>query len=266
MGGADNAGDQPRHDHDWAMGETEWVGAPPDRRVRGRRGTISAFLVGALAGLVALGVVWATTVILTDTDGGTSSAATTAGTSTATTGTEPSPETDAPTSPSPTDRCREAAAELAAPLRVAVPALDQWQVHVGAMNKLVLGAITPEQAAEFWEQSKVGATRNLARFDSASRRVPAARVCLSSPGALAQASAELRSCTRYVVQERRALAAARIAIRTWKRHVRDMAMLEMGHLSPADATEMWLANWRRGVRELAAFRSADRAVKRSQSC
>jgi hypothetical protein len=265
MGGAENSGDQPGRDHDWAMGETEWAAPPPAHDGPGRRGTISAFLVGALAGLVALGVVWAVTVILTDPDADPDGVATTAVTRTATTGTEPSPETEAPT-PTPTDRCRQAAAELAAPLRVAVPALDQWEVHVGAMNKLVLGAITPEQAAEFWEQSKVGAKRNLARFDSASKQVPAAGVCPSSPGALAQASAELRSCTRHVAQERRALEAARTAIRTWKRHVRDMAMLEMGHLSPADATQMWLANWQRGVRELEAYRSADRAVSRSGSC
>ena len=43
-------------------------------------------------------------------------------------------------------------------------------------------------------------------------------------------------------------------------------MLEMGHLSPANATAMWLANWQRGVRELKAFRTADRAVDRSRGC
>ena len=37
-----------------------------------------------------------------------------------------------------------------------------------------------------------------------------------------------------------------------------MDMLRMGTLSPEKATEMWLAMWRRGVRDLDAYRAAAR--------
>src|SRR5688572_4780151 len=53
------------------------------------------------------------------------------------------PSTPSASPPSTTDtraqRCQDAARVLEAPLDAARPALEQWQVHVGAMNKLVVG-------------------------------------------------------------------------------------------------------------------------------
>lgn len=255
------------------MGETEWAAAPGYEAVDGRR-TAPAFLVGVLAGMVALAVVWAMTVVLSGTGGDTrtdsgraaapTAAAPTASATPSTGAAEPSQQAGA--APSQADRCRRADAELARPLRAARPALDQWEVHVGAMNKLVVGAITPAQAGAFWSRSKVGAIRNLARFHAATRRVPLAGVDCPDPGAVTQASPGLRPCARHVARERDALEAAEIALRTWKRHIRDMRMLDMGHLSPDRANRLWLANWQRGVRELQTFRDADRAVERGRGC
>jgi hypothetical protein len=255
-------------EHEWAMGEAEWAAAPEyEKSDRGRM--IPVFLVGALAGMVLLGLVWATTAIRTGSGSGpvtTTAATVTATTGTATTDAGPSQQTEAPPEPSQLDRCRRADAELAGPLRAAVPALDQWEIHIGAMNKLVVGAITLQQATAFWDQTRVGAQRNLDRFYSATRRVPFAGVDCPSPGSLPQASTVLSSCAQYVDQERQALEAARAAMRTWKTHVRHMEMLRMGHMSPAAATRLWLASWQHGIGELQTYRSAERAVDGSGSC
>jgi hypothetical protein len=250
-------------EHEWALDEAEWAAAPENEE-RDRRPMISAFLIGALAGMVALGLVWATTAIFDSSDSG--RAATTAMKGTATTGAEPSQQTQSSPGPSQEDRCRQADAELAGPLRAAVPALDQWEIHVGAMNKLVVGAITLRQATAFWNQTRVGAKHNLDRFYSATRRVPFAGVDCPSPGSLTQASTALSSCARHVAQERQAFEAAQIAMQTWKTHVRHMEMLRMGHMSPAAATRMWLASWRQGIQELQAYRSAERPLDGSGSC
>jgi predicted RNA-binding Zn ribbon-like protein len=225
-----------------------------------------AFLIGALAGIVALGLIWAMTTVLTGSDNGTDNGQVARTPATPATGAEPTQHAQASPPSGPEDRCRQADAELARPLRAAVPALDQWEIHVGAMNKLVVGAITLQQATAFWHQTRVGAHQRLNRFYAAAREVPLAGVGCPSPGALPQASRELRSCAQHVAQERQALGAARIAMRTWRRHVRDMEMLRTGHLSPAAAQRMWLANWQRGVRELEAYRGAKRAVDRSTTC
>jgi hypothetical protein len=249
------------------MGETEWAAAPEYEETDNER-TIPAFLVGALAGMVVLAVVWAMTAVLSGTDGETSTdssrAAATAAPTAAATGAEPSEQPAA--LPSPVDRCRQADTELARPLRAADPALDQWELHLSTMNKLVAGAITPEQAGVFWSQTKVGATRNLDRFDAAAQRVPPAGADCPKPDALAQVSSDLKSCARHVDRERQALEAAGTALRTWKGHIQDMKMLDMGHLSPEKAQQMWLANWHRGVREIQSFRTADRAMHRSRGC
>ena len=132
------------------------------------------------------------------------------------------------------------------------------------MNKLVTG-ITRAQAGAFWSQSKVDARRNLARFDSAAAGV--VRGDGLSGSRIGGTGVDGVEVVRHVRrQQRRALEAAGIVLRTWKAHIRDMAMEDMGHLSAAAATERWLANWQRGIRELRAYRAAEAAIGGSGRC
>jgi hypothetical protein len=252
-------------EQEWAMGETLWATAEESEEPAGRR-AIPAFVSGALAGILVLGLIWAATAVLRDTGTGTRPAATIPVASTATADAEPTREVEALRPPSRTDRCRQADEDLAAPLRAAAPALDQWEIHVGAMNKLVVGAITPQQAGAFWSQTRAGAERNLANFDSASRRVRIAGVDCPRPSTLSHASRALRACAQHVVREQRGLETARTALQTWRTHIRHMKMLDMGHLSPDVATRLWLANWHRGVRELRTYRTATRAMDGLATC
>ena len=177
---------------------------------------------------------------------------------------EPAPqETD--TSPPPQQpadtramRCSEAAAALEAPLGAAGPALRQWDVHVDAMNKLVVGEITLQQATAFWNQTRLGAQRNVDRFRKAWTALERTGVDCPAPALLGPAPAAVRSCSRLVEAELGVARSAKTSIDTWDTHVHHMHMLRMGTLSPEKATEMWLAMWRRGVRDLDAYRAAAR--------
>ena len=246
------------------MGETEWARAAEPDAPDGER-TVPVFIVGAFAGMVTLCLIWGITAFLTRT--GTSSelgpVATAPGASSPSSVVVPS---QSPQESPERDGCQQANAELAAPLLSVVPAMDQWEVHVGAMNKLVVGAITAEQASAFWAESKVGAVRNLNRFQAATRRLVSAGVDCPSPADVAKTTPKLRSCAQRVAQERRVLEAARIAMGTWGTHIHDMTMLSMGHLSPEEGTQRWLANWQRGIREIRAYRGAERAVDASDRC
>jgi hypothetical protein len=256
------------------MGETDWAAAPEYDEPDDER-TIPAFLVGALAGMVALGLVWAMTVFLDGAETDSRRAATSAETSVAaspgaTTGTtDPTPGQEAVAAPpsSPQNPCERADAALAEPLQAAVPAMDQWEIHIGAMNKLMVGAITAEQAGAFWSESKVGATRNLDRFDAANKGIDAARTDCPPPDEVSQAAPpELRTCARHVARERTALEAAGTAMQTWKSHIRHMKMLDMGHLAPDEASRLWLANWERGIEEIRTYRAAQRAAAGAAGC
>ena len=68
----------------------------------------------------------------------------------------------------------------------------------------------------------------------------------------------MRSCSRLVEAELGVARTAKTSIDTWDTHVHHMDMLRMGTLSPEKATEMWLAMWRRGVRDLDTYRAAAR--------
>jgi hypothetical protein len=132
--------------------------------------------------------------------------------------------------------------------------MDAWAVHIGAMNKLVVGAITLAQANAFWGQTRLGAMSNIRDFQVADDR--ARSLTVACPPATLVDNASVAACSRRAGQQAAALGAARDAVRTWKHHVRDMEMLRMGHMSPATATRMWLANWHKGVDQLQAYHRA----------
>ena len=134
------------------------------------------------------------------------------------------------------------------------------------MNKLVVGAISLQQATAFWAQTRVGAQARIADFHRADR-VPR-RLDVTCPMSRPQGgrSPALRSCVRQVRADSHAVAAARTAVHTWEMHVGDMERLRTGKLSPAAATRMWLSMWQQGVKELHAFHLADRRARRHDHC
>jgi hypothetical protein len=223
---------------------------------------VGTFLVGTVLGLLGV-IVW----VSIDGDGddaprqaSSSSAADPGGEDEL--GTDPgsdlSPAPPQPVADTRPERCSDAAAALEGPLDAARPALRQWDVHVEAMNQLVVGEITLQQATTFWNQTRVGAQRNVDRFQKAWTALERTGVDCPAPGLLGPAPAAVSSCSRLVEAELGVARTARTSIDTWDTHVQHMDMLRMGVLSPEKATEMWLSMWRRGMRDLDAYRAAAR--------
>jgi hypothetical protein len=166
-----------------------------------------------------------------------------------------------------TQRCREAVASLRAPLRRAASSVAQWEIHVAAMNKLVLGVISLRQATAFWNRTRVGARDRVARFERAREQLLRHGVDCPSPVMLpARAPQALRACARQAAGDLRVLDAAETAIGTWRKHMRAMEMLRMGKMSAATAGRMWLAMWHRGQHEITAYRHAARAARQLSGC
>jgi hypothetical protein len=154
-------------------------------------------------------------------------------------------------------------------LGAAGSSLEQWQVHVDAMNQLVAGEITLDQAQDFWNRTRKGAAARVARFEStagsyadSAPRCEAA-IAGSRPRA---ASPEIADCVAGVRARDRAIDAATVAITTWKHHIMDMELLRAGQITPQQATRMWLASWRSGVRELDTFVKVRRRAADAGSC
>lgn len=163
-------------------------------------------------------------------------------------------------------RCATGYERLRDPLEAAQASLDQWSVHVGAMNKLVVGEITLEQATEFWEDTRLGARRRLEEFDRAVGDLLLEGIDCPDPGLLAPGNVALPSCARAVRAEVVALRAAQVATATWAEHVHHMDMLRLGQMTPQQATGMWLESWKQGVRELDDYDVAVRATQRQDGC
>jgi hypothetical protein len=156
--------------------------------------------------------------------------------------------------------CRSRWQQQRQPLEAAQSSMHQWRVHIKAMDELVSGNISLAQATTFWNQTREGAMHRIMRFEQAeSRYKRMAPAC--STNSLQQAADTTipvggRDCMRAAVAGDRVLAAAKTAITTWQHHVHDMEMLRNGHLTAAQATQMWHMNWHMGQRQLDEYRHA----------
>lgn len=163
-------------------------------------------------------------------------------------------------------RCVNAARTLQGSMDAAQPALEQWGVHVGAMNQLVVGAITLEQATAFWERTRLGAQRHIAAFRDAVETLRRQGVDCPSPALLAPGARALPGCARQVEAQIAVVRAATTSVDTWDQHVKHMDMMRLGELSPAKATEMWLSMWQAGARDLDAYDAAVRRGRQLDGC
>lgn len=163
-------------------------------------------------------------------------------------------------------RCVDAERTVSQALSAVGPALEQWQVHVDAMNQLVVGEITLQQATSFWNRTRVGARHKVEAFRDTMADVRRDGVDCVAPDLLAPDEGDLRACARRVGADVAVLRAARTSIDTWDRHIEDMDMLRLGQLSPEVATRMWLSMWRQGVRDLEAYRAARQRAHQLPGC
>ena len=163
-------------------------------------------------------------------------------------------------------RCAAAEQRLSDALDAADPALEQWSVHVGAMNELVIGEITMRQARKFWNSTREGAQEHVDAFTTAIAEVDSHGVDCPGPRFLSPGARVLPGCSRTVVTESRALRAARTSIDTWSEHIHDMEMLRLGEVSSREASEMWISMWRRAVRDLDSYRDAARDLRDVEGC
>lgn len=171
-----------------------------------------------------------------------------------------------PAAPTRLSRCAEGSRGLEDVLADAQPALDQWAIHVGAMNKLVLGEITLQQATAFWDRTRVAARRHVEDFRGAATALRRTGVDCPAPALLAPGARALPGCVRRVAAEVHALGTARTSIDTWDHHIRDMERLRSGELTPEEATAMWLSMWQEGMRDLDAHDAAAAAVEHQGAC
>lgn len=146
------------------------------------------------------------------------------------------------------------------PLLAAQASMEQWRLHITAMNRLVAGEITIAQAADFWQQTRVGAINRVQRFHTDyARYTRDAPACPSSGLTAADSSPTSGSLERCVAAARagdRILTLADTAVTTWEHHVHDMEMLRKGEITPAQAADKWRTSWRAGNRQLKKFQDA----------
>lgn len=135
--------------------------------------------------------------------------------------------------------------------------LDQWRLHIDAMNQLVAGEITLTQASRYWERTRVGARSNVSQFRELDAVLRGSSLrCTrpsSSAGTATGSNGELRNCRAATSRFAASLGAARVTLRTWVHHIRDMEDLRAGLITPEEATTMWTLNWHVGARQLKIF-------------
>jgi hypothetical protein len=169
---------------------------------------------------------------------------------------EPSPARDAADGKS--AQCAEVYTSQAGALGAVNPAMRQWEVHIGAMNQLVDGEISLQQANRFWNETRRGAQIALQKFAAAHHDYEqrTARCGLAARSI----SPEIGHCVRVIAARNRTVHAATVALDTWRVHAEHMEMLRRGEMTPAQATRLWVKSWHRGNRQVRAYHNAHHAA------
>ena len=161
--------------------------------------------------------------------------------------------------------CQRLVAAQDAALRSAAITLDDWQVHIGAMNKFAVGAVTTKQLLGFWDRSSLAAFTRLQDFHDAAGRLPALPSACPPPTQGGQ-DADLRACSEAATSRREALDSARTAADAWERQLRAMQQLRSGVQSASQATDAWLGTWQTSLRQLEDYRRSAHDLPLSAVC
>jgi hypothetical protein len=166
------------------------------------------------------------------------------------------------------ESCRAAWTAQARELRAAQASLEQWNTHIRAMNRLVAGAITLQQAKAFWSASRAGAAQRVARFEAIDKRSRGASTQCSSPPEMDHAThmQHLAACRQAADAREAVLSSSRTAIGTWRRHIRDMELLRAGKISPFQGLQRWNKNWKQGDAELHRYREIRQTAMSMAPC
>lgn len=140
--------------------------------------------------------------------------------------------------------------------QAAAVSLNQWREHIQAMNQLVAGLITLDQATQYWNQTRKGAMHKVAAFERLQQQLTASGCAQPATG-----GHRLALCDRATTAYQRVLDAARTTIATWQMHIDDMESLRNGQITPQRATKLWIHKWRVGAHQLSHY---DHVVARAQ--
>jgi hypothetical protein len=161
------------------------------------------------------------------------------------------------------DACRHASEQQAGAALAADRTLDQWRLHIQAMNRLVAGRITLDQANRYWERTRIGANRNATAFMNRYAALhPLEHQCLTKVDGMQadQVGPRLNACAKAVRALGTALGLGRVATATWTHHIDDMDAMRAGKITPTQATAMWVHKWHLGARQLSTYDRALRAA------
>lgn len=157
------------------------------------------------------------------------------------------------------NQCRTVYQTQTPPLRAAAAAMAQWQVHIGAMNQLVLGVISLQQATQFWNQTRVGAHAHLHAFRVAVAPLKQPSALCPAPPRSPASTGKLVRCEQAVAARFDVVRASQVALATWRMHVMHMEMLREGRMTPQQAETLWLQSWHEGQKEVSRYRAAVQA-------
>lgn len=128
--------------------------------------------------------------------------------------------------------------------------LDQWRLHIDAMNQLVSGEITLEQATQYWDDTREGAHSKAEAFRALDGDLDdSATECAGSTGA----GGPVDKCMTATNSFADSLAAARIAMTSWEHHIHAMDLFRAGEITAQQATNMWVESWQTGASQLATY-------------
>lgn len=146
-------------------------------------------------------------------------------------------------------------------------AMQQWRLHIDAMNQLVAGKITLDQATAFWDSTRVEGQRTMTAWeqvDQAYRERPP--TCAPVPDVQSQRNEDVSDCARRSEAAATAFARARATLTHWRTHIEHMEMLRHGMMDASRAAELWKKMYRQAGPDISQYDAAYESFASSASC
>jgi hypothetical protein len=159
--------------------------------------------------------------------------------------------------------CQKATALANDAIEAADASIDQWELHIDAMNQLVGGEITLDQARKFWAKSKVASKEKARAFRDVDGRHRNSELDCTGPIGADKRRAQ---CVDRLAAAEQALTEARKAVKQWEHHIHAMDLEAAGKLTPQQVTRMWLASWKAGIHQVGDYTAAGGKYRGAPRC
>jgi hypothetical protein len=163
------------------------------------------------------------------------------------------------------ERCATDLARAGKILAAARPGVRHWHAHVQARTDALAGRITVRRMNRIFDRTRLGGDEDQRKYLKARHRFSGPLRCQLTPEA-PDAPKRVVDCIRRAEAMQTALTATDRTLADWRRHLRRMAAFRHGGMNAHRAQHLWVIAWRTAPINIVAYKRAVARLAAAPPC